>query len=337
MKKDRRILALLLSTFILFAATACGTNSGATAGSSASDQKEGASKAVASGELDKIAFICADMANPSQAYSSRQFEQFGQEYGFAVSVLDAKGDVQNESQLVTNCIAQGMKAIFLNPNDIKAIVPSLMQAKEAGIIVGMFSADLPEESKQYRDFFVGVNDTQAGEDAGKAFIDHFPEGAKIVEIGGQAGHDAQLKRHDGFNKAIAGSSIEVLDFQTPQQWDTAQAMAIMEDMITKHGDKIQGVFCHWDNGVTGVIEALKSANMLDGMYIVGVDGNKNGFAQVAAGEESVTIAQNFTTMSKKSLELARAALDGKTFEAVNFVPLDIVSKENIDSFATPEW
>lgn len=341
-KNFKRIMTLLLTALMISGAAGCSsqattTTAAASAATTAAAATSAGETTAASGPLVKVAFICANMANPSQAYSSKEFVKYGKDYGFDVTVLDAKGDVQAESTLVTNSIAQGMKAIFLNPNDIKAIVPSVMQAKAAGIIVGMFSSDLATESQQYRDFFVGVNDTQAGQAAGKAFIDKFPDGAKIVEIGGQAGHDAQIKRHDGFTKAIEGSKIEVIDFQVPQQWDTAQAMAIMEDMITKEGDQIQGVFCHWDNGVTGVIEALKAANKLDGMFIVGVDGNKNGFAQVKAGEQSVSIAQNFTTMSKKSLELARAIIDGKKVDPINYIPLDVVTKDNIDTFQTPEW
>ena len=51
---------------------------------------------------DKIAFIAANMANESQAFSSKQFQKYGKDYGFEVVVLDAKGDTQTESQLVTN-------------------------------------------------------------------------------------------------------------------------------------------------------------------------------------------------------------------------------------------
>ena len=286
---------------------------------------------------DKIAFIAANMANESQAFSSKQFQKFGKDYGFEVVVLDAKGDTQTESQLVTNRIAQQFKAIFLNPNDINAIVPSVMKAKQAGVVVGMFSSDLAPANQKFRDFFVGVNDTMAGEAAGDAFLKKIPNGATIVEVGGQAGHDAQIKRHDGFNKKIKGSKIEVIDYKTPQQWSTAEAMAIMEDLVVKHGKKIQGVFCHWDNGVTGVAQAMKAANMMDGMFIVGVDGNRAGFDQVRKGTQSVTIMQNFEVMSKKSMEQARAVIDGKKVEPITFVPLDIVDAKNIDQFTPPEW
>ena len=286
---------------------------------------------------EKIAFICSNMANESQAFSSKQFQKFAKDFDFDVVVLDAKGDTQIESQLVTNAIAQKFKAIFLNPNDINAIVPSVMKAKQAGVVVGMFSSDLAPQNQKYRDFFVGVNDTMAGEAAGEAFLKNFPNGATIVEVGGQAGHDAQIKRHDGFNKKIKGSKISVIDYKTPSQWSTAEAMSIMEDLVVKHGKKIQGVFCHWDNGVTGVAQALKAANMMDGMFIVGVDGNRAGFDQVRKGTQSVTIMQNFEVMTKKSLANARAVIDGKKVDPINFVALDIVDQKNIDQFTPPEW
>ena len=122
--------------------------------------------ASAQAAQEKIAFIAANMANESQAFSSKQFQKFGKDYGFDVVVLDAKGDAQAESQLVSNAIAQDIKAIFLNPNDINAIVPAVMKAKKAGLVVGMFSSDLAPQNQKFRDFFVGVNDTMAGEAAG---------------------------------------------------------------------------------------------------------------------------------------------------------------------------
>lgn len=286
----------------------------------------------------KAAFIISNMANESQAFSSKQFLKYGAEYGFDMYTFDAKGDTQAESQIVTNCIAQKFKVIFLNPNDINAIVPSLMKAKQAGIIVGMFSSDLAPANQKFRDFYAGVNDTMAGQQAAAAFIKKFPNGAKIVEIGGQAGHDAQIKRHDGFNAAIKGSKIQVIDYKACTQWSTSEALTIMENMIVKYGKEIQGVFCHWDNGATGVLQAAKAAGITN-LFIVGVDGNRAGYVQVQSGEQSVSIAQDFTVMAKKDLELAKAVLAGKKVEPVNFVPLTVVDKALIESggFDMPEW
>lgn len=352
----KKLLSILLIAVMIFSVVGCGKDKTDKKDDAAEEKKEEAAdvatedkaedkvedkaedaEPASDGEKVKVAFICADMANESQAFSSREFEKYGPDYGFEVTVLDAKGMTQNESQLVNNCISQGMKAIFLNPNDINAIVPSVKDAQEAGIVVGLFSADLAEENHQYRSFFCGVDDTMAGEEVAKAFINNFPDGAKIVEIGGQSGHDAAIKRHDGFDKGIAGSNVEVLEFRSPTQWAADQAMTIMEDMITSYGDDIEGVFCHWDIGATGCIEALEAAGMMDDIFLVGVDGNKAGFGQVKAGLQDVTISQNFTNMAKKSMEVARAVIDGEDFEEFNFIPLDVITQDNIDEFPEPEW
>jgi ribose transport system substrate-binding protein len=292
----------------------------------------------AQAKLVKAAFVISNAANESQAFSSKQFLKFGAQYGFDMYTFDAKGDTQAESQIVTNCIAQKFKVIFLNPNDISAIVPSIIKAKAAGLIVGMFSSDLAPENQKYRDFYAGVNDTMAGQQAAQAFKKAFPNGAKIVEIGGQAGHDAQIKRHDGFNGAqgIKGSKIQVLDYKACQQWATDQAQGIMEDDIVKFGTDIQGVFVHWDNGATGVIQAAKAAG-ITGLYIVGVDGNRAGYYQVQSGDQAVSIAQDFVLMTKTDLGLARDVLAGKKVQPVNFVPLFAVDKNSIASFDPPEW
>ncbi|PKM96347.1 MAG: hypothetical protein CVU84_01115 [Firmicutes bacterium HGW-Firmicutes-1] len=329
---NKKIIAMFLTAFLVVGLVGCGK----TAPKESATETDATDNVESTSELQKIAFIVADMANESQAFASKQFQQYAKDYNFDVVILDAKGDAQAETQAVKNAIAQGVKAIFVNPNDINAIIPALTEAKEAGIVVGMFSSDLPEGKTDARDFFVGVNDNMAGEASAQAFLNKFPDGAKIVEIGGQSGHDAQIKRHDGFNNAIKGSNIEVIDYKATNTWSTSEAMAIMEDMIVKNGDDIQGVFCHWDNGATGIIEAIKAAGM-ENVFIVGVDGCRAGFDQVKAGDQSVTIMQNFTTMSQKSLELARKVIDGETVEPQNFIPLDIVDLSNIDTFTAPEW
>ena len=42
-------------------------------------------------------------------------------------------------------------------------------------------------------------------------------------------------------------------------------------------------------------------------------------------------------ISVKTLEVIRKAADGEAYEAMNFVPLDTVTAENVDTFPYPEW
>ena len=345
----KKMIALLLATAMVGSLAACGSGSSdtttepesSTEASTQTDSTDAAEETTgddtaASGDAIKIGWIVQDMANESQSYSCRIAEEQAAQLGLDFTYYDQAGDAQKATDAISTCIAQGMDAIIINPADPQAVVPALMEAKDAGIVVGLFSSDLSEENQQYRDFFCGTNDTMAGEEAAQAVIDAFPDGCNVVEIGGQSGHDAQVKRHDGFEKGLEGSNITVLDSQNCDAWATEDAMAIMEDFIVKYGDQIDAVFCHWDNGATGVINALQNANMED-VYIMAVDGCAAGYDQVKAGTQAVCIGQSFSNMVAKSLECAQAAVNGESYEEINWIPLDIVTADNVDSLPYPEW
>lgn len=282
----------------------------------------------------RLVFIPGQLANPSQAFGWKMFQENAADFGFEVFVLDGAGDVQEQTRAINNAVAQGFDVMMVNPNDAVAIVPALQAAREAGVVVGIFMATGDEGDV---DFWVSVDDNEGGRTAAEAIMAAFPDGATGVEIGGQAGHDAAIRRHDGFASGIEGTNITVLDYQNPQQWDTAQAQAIAEDMVTKYGNQIQFVFCHWDNGATGVISALRAAGMED-VLIIGVDGNRTGFDQVRSWPNYMSIAQNVETITRISMETANKILDGElTGYTPVVVPFDIINLDTIDNFTPPEW
>ena len=179
---SKKILVLLLALMMVVGVFACkpvtapATEAPATDAAAAPATEAPATDEAATTEgakTYKAAFIAQSLINESQAYAWKQFQQYCGEYGFEMTAFDGQGDIQNDVKAVSTCIAQGYDVIFINPNDINAIVPSLMEAKDAGIINGMFSSDLTEENWAYRDFFCGVNDTMAGQTAAQAFIDHY--------------------------------------------------------------------------------------------------------------------------------------------------------------------
>ena len=285
-----------------------------------------------------LAFIPGQLANPSQAYAWKMYQKYAADYGFDAIVLDGKGDVQEETKAINNAVAQKVAVIISNPNDGKAVAPALKAARDAGIVVGIAMVKAAAGTEGSYDFWVSVDDQLGGKTAAEAIMKQFPNGATGVEIGGQAGHVAAISRHDGFAAAIKGTNITVLDYQNPQQWDTAQAQAIAEDMITKYGDKIQFVFCHWDNGATGVINAMKAHGGMENVLIIGVDGNKTGFDQVASWPNYISIAQNVQTIDKKVLEEAQLFLKkDSAAKAENIIPFDVITKETIGNFTAPEW
>jgi len=198
-----------------------------------------------------LAFI-AQMQNPSQAFSWKMYQKNAAKYGFNVINLDNGGDVQKQTAAINNAVAQKVSAIAINPVDEAGYVPATKAAMAGGVVVCLSMVPAADRALDGSNCSVSVDDILGGQTAADAIMKAFPNGATGVEIGGQAGHVAANNRHTGFTQGIQGKNITVLDYKNPSAWDTAQAQAIAEDMITKYGDKIQFIFCHWDNGATGV-------------------------------------------------------------------------------------
>ena len=282
----------------------------------------------------------AQIDNPSQAFSWKMYQKNAAKYGFNVSVCDNKGDVQQQTTCINDAVAQGVEAIAINPVDEAGYVPATKAAMAAGIPVCLSMVPPAAEAVDGSTCSVSVDDIKGGNTAAEAIIKAFPNGATGVEIGGQAGHVAANNRHTGFTEGIKGKNIEVLDYQNPSAWDTAEAQDIATDMITKYGDKIKFIFTHWDNGATGVINALKAVNepWANEVMIIGVDGNKVGFQQVESWPNYISIAQNAETITSKVMEQSMKFIK-KDPSAVkeNIIPFDIIDKETIKNFTAPEW
>lgn len=342
----KKILCVLTATLMLIgslAACSGGGQGAATSTAAASTAAEStapaaSTPAAAGGEAYNVVFIPNGMTTESMAFAAKMLQKYAPENGINLTIMDSKNDAQLDTQNINTAIAQGVDAIILNPNDPSSVVPAAMNAQNAGVLLLLFSGDLPEESRQYRDYYCGANDYEAGVKAAEAFIAQFPDGAKVVEVGGGAGYDQQIKRHDGFVDTIEGTNIELIATQNCENWTASDAMNIMQDMIVKEGDNIEGVYCHWDNGLTGVIQAMNDANISpESIYTVAVDGCRAGFDQINDGTQDVTLLQSFENMAKKSLEICRTVLDGGTAEEINYIPWEVVTPENISTYDYPEW
>ena len=331
-------LALVVGACGSGAATAAPASEAASAAASA-PASGAASASAASGEKSNLTFV-AQIDNPSQAFSWKMYQKNAAQYGFDVSVCDNKGDVQQQTTCINDAVAAGANAIAINPVDEAGYVPATKAAMEAGTVVCLSMVPAAESARDGSTCSVSVDDIAGGKTAADAIIAAFPDGATGVEIGGQAGHVAANNRHTGFTEGIKGKNIEVLDYQNPSAWDTAEAQAIAEDMITKYGDKIQFIFTHWDNGATGVINALKAVNedWANKVMIIGVDGNKTGFQQVESWPNYISIAQNAETITSKVMEQSMLWLnhDPAAVKA-NIIQFDIIDKDTIKNFTAPDW
>ena len=87
-----------------------------------------------------------------------------------------------------------------------------------------------------------------------------------------------------------------------------------------------------DNMALGIIEALRSANKLEDILVVGTDATEEACASIKDGELAMSVYQNAWEQGNKSAEIAyKTALgewDGSDYE----IPFEAVDASNVDEY-----
>lgn len=253
--------------------------------------------------------------------------------------VDAEGYVSN----LENAISQNPDAIVTATLNIDPTVPKAMEATKAGIVLnfvncGICNGDMPENQDYYNQFYYCSN-TTIGEMAAQAFLAAMEEKGLSPDAG-TIGMQMNMEnaaldfRMQGFRDYMAEKAPALVLTDTQYNGnDSADAQADAEGTISAVSDLI-GFYA--GNNVTcdGVCNALRAADMKEGVVSVGVDSDDVEIAALRDGYLSAIIVQDAFTQGYKCMGNAiLTAYEGKnpeTTKEVNVPPV-IVTGANIDS------
>jgi galactofuranose transport system substrate-binding protein len=221
-------------------------------------------------------------------------DAFSSGNGFDLSFADAQNKQENQIASIRSFITRGVDAIVFAPvvetgwNDV------LKQAKQAGIPVILEDRGVDASAQGLITSRVGDDFKAEGETAGKWVADNFSgKGQNLVVLEGTAGSSAANDRTTGFNDAIKGAGINVLDSQDGN-FTRAQGKTVMEGFLQKYGKKINILFAQNDDMGLGAIDAIKAAGLTPGkdIKIVTIDGTKDGLTALADGQFNYVVECN---------------------------------------------
>jgi ribose transport system substrate-binding protein len=143
-------------------------------------------------------------------------------------------------------------------------------------------------------------------------------------------------RQDGFDQAIAGSGVKVLEKQFGN-WSRDDAFKVMQDYLTKY-PKIDVVWCQDDDMAVGVLEAMKQANRTDIQYVIAGAGMKEMVKKVADGDKLIPVDVLYPpAMVGTALELTVAGLvDQVPIRGSYILDATLITKENAKEFYFPD-
>lgn len=289
----------------------------------------GTAIAIASTSTSAMADVSACLitktdTNPFFVKMREGAEAAAAEAGITLNSYAGKVDGDNETQVaaIETCIANGASGILITASDTSGIVPSLQQARDAGLLV--IALDTPLEPADAADMTFATDNFLAGELIGQwaaATLGDEAANAKIAMLDLAVSQPTVgVLRDQGFLK---GFGIELGD---PNKWGDEDDPRIVGNDVTAGNEEggrkamenllaiepfINVVYTINEPAAAGAYEALKAVGRENDVLIVSVDGGCPGVANVESGVIGATSQQYPLKMAALGIEaIAQWAADG---------------------------
>jgi ribose transport system substrate-binding protein len=241
--------------------------------------------------------------------------------GINLITVDAQNDAAKQIAGVEDLIQKRVSVILLNPTDSDAVANVVKEATAAGIKV--ISLDRAVNGAEVSSHIASDN-AAGGRMAGEFLLNKLGGKGNLVELEGIPGSSAARERGEGFDAVIAGKPGVKLVAKQPANFDRAQGLSVMENILQGNKD-IQGVFAQNDEMALGAERAIEEAG-LKNVDIVGFDATPNAVAAVKAGRLAATVQQKPELIGKMGVDTARLLIEGKPVDRNIPVPLALVTQ-----------
>ncbi|WP_225766756.1 ABC transporter substrate-binding protein [Inquilinus sp. Marseille-Q2685] len=247
-------------------------------------------------------------------------------------IVKTSPDGASQANALEDLTTQGINALVALPHNSDELTDPIRQVKDKGVFVTVVDRALSDQSIQ--DLYVAGNNPELGRVAGKYIKDTLGTGDVVVIRGLPIVIDEE--RIKGFDEAIAGSGIKVLDKQFGN-WSRDDAFKVMQDYLAKY-PKIDAVWCQDDDMAVGVLGAIQQATRTDIKFVVGGAGMKDMVKRVMDGDKMTPVdVLSPPAMVAVAMDLTAANLyDHLPVRGRYILDATLVTKENAKEFYYPD-
>ncbi len=249
-------------------------------------------------------------------------------------IVKTSPDAATQANALEDLSTQGMDALVILPSDPDPLVNAIKQVKAKGTFVTLVDRAPSNNDLSVRNLYVAGNNPALGAAAGDYIKEHTPNAQVVVIRGLPIPIDQQ--RQDGFDAAIKGSNVKVLEKQFGN-WNRDDAFKVMQDYLTKY-PKIDVVWCQDDDMTVGVLQAIAQAKRTDIQYVIGGAGMKDMVKKVMDGDKMVPVDVAYPpSMVGTALELTAAHLfDQVPVEGSYILDATLITKDNAKEWYFPD-
>ena len=268
----------------------------------------------------RIGMTCMDLTNPFFKLIANVMEEEAAKHGYTVTALSGELDPAKQNSQISDFVAQGYDAVFLNPVDSRSAVQGVKAAHEAGVPV--FTFDVQVEGDGASEMIIshiGSDNFQGGQLAGASMMKVLGNKGKVAVVSLPEVSSCIL-RVDGFKDSLAkaNSPIEIVT-ELSGKGSRDAGYAVTTDILQAHPD-ITGIFAINDPSALGAHAAVAKAGKEDKITIVAFDASPAGKQGVFEKKLYDTPQQFPRKMAVGTVQAFVDYLDGKEVEKKTLIP-----------------
>ncbi|MGO2392845.1 MAG: ABC transporter substrate-binding protein [Halomonas sp.] len=214
--------------------------------------------------------------------AKKRLEALYPDIEITISTAGTAGEQANDLEDLVSL--RSIDALVILPFESGPLTDPVRRVKESGVFVTVVDRGLTEEGIQ--DLYVAGNNHELGRISGEYIREQLDGEGDIVVLRGIP-TVIDDERVQGFQEAIEGSEINILDMQHAN-WNRDDGFEVMQDYLSRF-DNIDAVWAQDDDIALGVIEAVRQADREDELFIVGGAGMKEIIKRVMEGDELVPV------------------------------------------------
>jgi ribose transport system substrate-binding protein len=226
--------------------------------------------------IGKIGLTCVDLTNPFFKLISNVMTEEAAKYGYEIVSLDGNNDPAKQNNQLSDFVAQGFDAIFLNPVDSRSAGEGVKRAYEAGIPVFTFDIEVTDEiARDLVISHIGSDNFQGGLLAGESLIEVTGGRGKIALITYPEVTSCNL-RTEGFKEHLErnNSRLEIVT-ELSGKGTRNDGYSVATDILQAHPD-IVGIFAINDPSGLGAYAAVTKAAKTEQITIIAFDASPAG-------------------------------------------------------------
>ncbi|PZM14626.1 substrate-binding domain-containing protein [Rhizobium tubonense] len=224
-------------------------------------------------------------------------------------------------------------ALVILPYSSEELTGPVKAIKDKGTFITVVDRGLTDPTIQ--GLYVAGDNIAVGKNTAKFLVDKLGGKGNLVVLRGipTVIDDERIK---GFQDGIAGSDLKVLDMQYAH-WNSDEAFKLMQDYLAKY-PHIDAVWANDDDGLLGVLEAVKQSGRTDIKFALGGNGMKEIVAKVIAKDPMTPIETPYPpSMIKTAIYMTVAQYVGQA-PVRGVVKLDapLITPENANEYYFPD-